>query len=115
MAPENAIPQSSKKETIGSTSKGFVKVIITSSNQSTRVMAKSMTKPTTSITLKQQGVTPTSQSHKTQNSSSTFPTCRVNQNACLFTLNLKSLVVFNIRKTLSHEMDVFKTYSDPIF
>ena len=81
IARENAIFQSAKKETIGSTSEGSAKASITSSNGSTRVITRSITKIATSITPKQQVVNPTLQSHKIQKFCSNLPANEVDQTA----------------------------------
>ena len=52
MAPKNVILQSSKNETIRSTSEGSTKASIAFGNQGTRVMTRSMTKAAAFITLK---------------------------------------------------------------
>jgi len=74
-----------------------------------------MIKTAASITLKQQVVIPTLQSHKTQKFGSSLLANGVNRIACLPNLKLHSLIVFKIRKTLPHGMDEFQTYNNPIF
>ena len=103
MAPKNAL----KKETIESTSEGSANANIASDNRSTKAMIRSMTEAAASITLKQQVVAPTLQSRKTQNFGFNLPADGVDQIACLPNLKLKSLVVFNMRKTLPGGLDEF--------
>ena len=99
MAPKNANIQSSKKETIGSGSKGSAKASIAYDNQSIRVTTRIMTRAAVSITLKQQLVTLTLQSRKTQKIGSNLPVNEVDQTICLPKLKLKPLAIFNMRKT----------------
>jgi len=54
IAPKNAILQSSKKKAIGSTYERSAKASIASSNQSTGVTTRRLTKVAASITPKQQ-------------------------------------------------------------
>ena len=107
MAPKNAILESSKRENIGSTSKGSAKASIASGSRSTRVMTRSMIKVAAFVTLKEQVVAPTLQSRKTQKIGSNLPFDGVNQTTCFPNLKLKPLTVFDIRKTLPHGMDEF--------
>jgi len=86
---ENAIFQSLKKETIGSTSEASAKASIAYGKRCTGVMTRSMTKVAAFIIPKQQVVTPNLQPHKTQKFSSNLPADRVNQIAFLPNLKLK--------------------------
>jgi len=104
-----------KKEAIESTSEGSTKASITSRNRSTGVMTRSTTKVATSITPKQQVVTSTFQSHKTQKFGFNLPIDRVNQTAFLPNLKLKPFAIFNIRKTLPCELDEFHADSNNVF
>jgi len=115
MAPEHVILQSSKKKTIGSTSKVSVKASIASGNRNTKMMTRSMTKVATSITPKEQVVTPTLRSSKTQKFGSNLPADEVNQTVFLPNLKLKPFGIFNIRKTLPCALDKFHTYSNNVF
>jgi len=78
-------------------------------------MIKSMTRDVASITLKEQVVALTFQSHKHQNFGSTLHTDGVIQTAYLPNLKLKYLTIFNVRKTLSYALDEFQPYNNPIF
>jgi len=115
MAPKNVIIQSSKKENIGSTSKGSAKASIASGSRSTRVMTRSMIKVAAFVTLKEQVVAPTLKSSKAQKFGSNLPSNGVNQAACLLNLKLKPLTTFNIRKTLVHGINEFQIYINPAF
>jgi len=74
-----------------------------------------MIKAATSITLKQQVVAPTLQSHETQHSISTLLANGVNQIVCLPNLKSTSLIVFNMRKTLPRQMDKCDAYTNSVF
>ena len=113
MTPENVILQSSKKETIGSTFEVSVKASIESGNRSIGMMIRSMTKAAAFITPKQQVVTPTLQSCKTQ--SSNLPADEVNQTVFLPNLKPKPFDVFNMRKTLPCALDEFQAYTNNVF
>jgi len=89
------------KETIGSTSEVSVKASIASGNRNTKMM----TKIATSITPKQQAVTTTLQSCKTQEFGSNLPADGVKQTVFLLNLKLKPFGVFHMRKTLPCALD----------
>ena len=115
MASEYVILQSSKKKIIEYTSEVSVKVSIASTNRSTRMMTRSMTKVVASIPPKQQAVTSTLQSCKTQKFGSNLPADRVNQTVFLPNLRLKSFGVFNMKKTPSYALDEFQAYTNNVF